>query len=83
MAEEIIDSLAQSFIKKSHHNRWLMLIAAFKLAQALLFVVALASVCNASCHHDLPDLVLRWKLTTCTSALSPTLSTLSSTGFRL
>jgi uncharacterized membrane protein (DUF2068 family) len=36
-----------------------MLIAAFKLAQALLFVAAGISVLRLM-HHDLPDLVLRW-----------------------
>jgi uncharacterized membrane protein (DUF2068 family) len=59
MAEEIIHSLSSSFIGKTHHNRWLMLIAAFKLAQALLFVAAGVSVLRLM-HHDLPDLVLSW-----------------------
>jgi uncharacterized membrane protein (DUF2068 family) len=59
MAEETIDSLTQSFISKSRHNRWLMLIAAFKLGQAMLFIAAGVSVLRLM-HHDLPDLVLRW-----------------------
>jgi uncharacterized membrane protein (DUF2068 family) len=59
MAEEIIDSLSNSFIRNTHHNRWLMLIAAFKLAQALLFVAAGISVLRLM-HHDLSDLVLHW-----------------------
>jgi len=36
-----------------------MLIAAFKLGQALLFIAAGVSVLRLM-HHDLPDLVLRW-----------------------
>jgi uncharacterized membrane protein (DUF2068 family) len=36
-----------------------MLIAAFKLAQALLFIAAGISVLRLM-HHDLPDLVLQW-----------------------
>jgi uncharacterized membrane protein (DUF2068 family) len=36
-----------------------MLIAAFKLAQALLFVAAGVSVLRLM-HHDLSDIVLRW-----------------------
>jgi uncharacterized membrane protein (DUF2068 family) len=59
MAEEIIDPVSNRFIKKSHHNRWLMLIAAFKLAQALLFIAAGVSVLRLM-HHDLADMVLRW-----------------------
>src|ERR1700677_2933056 len=59
MAEEIIDSLSNSFIRKTRHNRWLMLIAAFKLAQALLFIAAGVSVLRLM-HHDLPEMVLRW-----------------------
>jgi uncharacterized membrane protein (DUF2068 family) len=56
---ETIDSTAKITIRKPHHNRWLMLIAAFKLGQALLFVAAGVSVLRLM-HHDLPDLVLRW-----------------------
>jgi len=59
MAEEIIDSLSNSIIRRTRHNRWLMLIAAFKLAQALLFIAAGVSVLRLM-HHDLPDLVLSW-----------------------
>ena len=36
MAEEIIESPSRTTIRRPHHNRWLILIAAFKLAQALL-----------------------------------------------
>jgi uncharacterized membrane protein (DUF2068 family) len=56
---EPIDSTAKITIRKPHHNRWLMLIAAFKLGQAMLFVAAGVSVLRLM-HHDLPDLVLRW-----------------------
>ena len=59
MTGETIDSTAKITIRKPHHNRWLMLIAAFKLGQALLFVAAGVSVLRLM-HHDLPDLVLRW-----------------------
>ena len=38
MAEEKVDSSLSTTIEKPHHNRWLMLIAAFKVAQALLFI---------------------------------------------
>ena len=59
MTEEPIDSTAKITIRKPHHNRWLMLIAAFKLSQALLFIATGVSVLRLI-HHDLPDLVLRW-----------------------
>ena len=59
MAEETIESPLKSIIRRPHHNRWLMLIAAFKLAQALLFIAAGISVLRLM-HHDLPDLVLQW-----------------------
>jgi uncharacterized membrane protein (DUF2068 family) len=53
----MIDSATKIFIRKRQHNRWLMLIAAFKLAQALLFVAAGVSVLRLM-HHDLSDVVL-------------------------
>jgi len=59
VTEEPIDSTAKITIRKPHHNRWLMLIAAFKLSQALLFIATGVSVLRLI-HHDLPDLVLRW-----------------------
>lgn len=59
MTEEIIDSASEITIPKPRHNRWLMLIAAFKLSQALLFIAAGISVLRLV-NHNLPDLVLRW-----------------------
>jgi len=38
MAEEIIKSPFKFFRPRTHHNRWLVLIAAFKVAQAALFI---------------------------------------------
>jgi hypothetical protein len=38
LAEEIINFRSKFTLGKDHHNRWLMLIAAFKLGQALLFI---------------------------------------------
>lgn len=58
MAEEIIDSPPR-INKHKHHNQWLILIAAFKLTQALLFIAAGISVLRLM-HHDLPEMVLRW-----------------------
>jgi uncharacterized membrane protein (DUF2068 family) len=59
VTEKIIDSATKISIRKPRHNRWLMLIAAFKLGQALLFIAVGFSVLRLI-HHDLPDLVLRW-----------------------
>ena len=58
MAEEIIDSLSKISIRKPHHNRWLMLIAAFKLAQALLFI-AIGVGALRLVGKDLGDLLVR------------------------
>ena len=58
MAEEIIDSLSKMSIRKRHHNRWLILIAAFKLAQALLFI-AIGVGALRLMGKDLGDLLLR------------------------
>jgi uncharacterized membrane protein (DUF2068 family) len=58
MTEEIIESPSRSTIRKPHHNRWLVLIAAFKLAQAALFITVGVSALRLV-HHDLPDLVQR------------------------
>lgn len=38
LAEAIIDFASRSTKTRPHHNRWLILIAAFKLSQALLFI---------------------------------------------
>ena len=37
-SKAMTDFPSQSISKPKHHNQWLILIAAFKLAQALLFV---------------------------------------------
>jgi uncharacterized membrane protein (DUF2068 family) len=58
MAEEIIDSPPSTTIKKPHHNRWLMLIAAFKLAQALLFI-AIGVGALRLVHKDIGDVLLK------------------------
>jgi uncharacterized membrane protein (DUF2068 family) len=58
MAEEIIDSLSKTSIRKRHHNRWLILIAAFKLAQALLFI-AIGVGALRLVGKDLGDLLVR------------------------
>lgn len=46
------------FASRRHHNQWLLLIAAFKLAQALLFVVAGVTALRLI-HQDLPYSVAR------------------------
>jgi uncharacterized membrane protein (DUF2068 family) len=58
MAEELIDSATRIAIPKPHHNRWLLLIAAFKLAQALLFVLIGVGALRLI-HKDIGDLLLR------------------------
>lgn len=61
MAEEIIESPSRTTIRRPHHNRWLILIAAFKLAQAVLFIIVGVSALRLV-HHDLPDLLLKLAL---------------------
>jgi uncharacterized membrane protein (DUF2068 family) len=58
MAEEIIDSATKSSIRKRRHNRWLILIAAFKVAQALLFI-AFGVGALRLVHKDVGDALLR------------------------
>ena len=58
MAEEIIESPSRTTIRKPRHNRWLILIAAFKLAQAALFIAVGVSALRLV-HHDLPDMLQR------------------------
>ena len=58
MAEEPINSASTIAIRTPHHNRWLMLIAAFKLAQALLFVLIGVGALRLI-HKDIGDLLLR------------------------
>ena len=59
MHEEIIDSETKIPIERPrHHNRWLILIAAFKLAQALVFI-AIGVGALRLLHKDLGDLLLK------------------------
>jgi uncharacterized membrane protein (DUF2068 family) len=58
MAEEIIDSATRTSIRKHQHNRWLILIAGFKLAQALLFI-AMGVGALRLMHKDIGDALLR------------------------
>jgi len=46
-------------MRKPNHNRWLMLIAAFKLAQAALFIAVGISALRLV-HHDLPEALARF-----------------------
>ncbi len=52
------DSPAQSISKPHNHNQWLILIAAFKLAQALLFV-AIGVGALRLLHKDVGDVLAR------------------------
>jgi uncharacterized membrane protein (DUF2068 family) len=58
MAEEIIESPARTTIRKARHNRWLILIAAFKLAQAALFIMIGVGTLRLL-HKDLGDMLLK------------------------
>ncbi|MGD0628818.1 MAG: DUF2127 domain-containing protein [Terracidiphilus sp.] len=58
MVEEKVDSPLSTTIKKPHHNRWLLLIAAFKLAQALLFI-AIGVGALRLVGKDLGDILLK------------------------
>jgi uncharacterized membrane protein (DUF2068 family) len=58
VTEETIDSTAKITIRKPRHNRWLILIAAFKLGQALLFI-AIGVGALRLVHKDLGDMLLR------------------------
>ncbi|MGB9409091.1 MAG: DUF2127 domain-containing protein [Terracidiphilus sp.] len=50
------DSPSQSLSKPKHHNQWLILIAAFKLAQALLFVAVGVGALRLL-HKDVGDVL--------------------------
>lgn len=52
------DSPSQLLYRPKHHNRWLILIAAFKLCQALLFV-AIGVGALKLLHKDVGDLLKR------------------------
>jgi len=52
------DSPSHSLSKPRHHDRWLILIAAFKLSQALLFV-AIGVGALRLLHKDVGDLLAR------------------------
>ena len=58
MAEEIIDFRSKFSFRKTGHNRWLILIAAFKICQALLFV-AIGVGALRLVGKDLGDMLLR------------------------
>lgn len=58
MAEEIIDSQPNTSLSKPRHNRWLILIAAFKVAQALLFIAVGVGALRLV-HKDIGDLLLQ------------------------
>jgi uncharacterized membrane protein (DUF2068 family) len=58
VAEENIELLSKRSIKRRHHNRWLILIAAFKLSQALLFIAVGVGALRLV-HKDLGDMLLR------------------------
>jgi len=53
------DSPAQSLLKPKRHNRWLILIAVFKLAQAALFVAVGVGALRLV-GKDIGDLLLRF-----------------------
>jgi uncharacterized membrane protein (DUF2068 family) len=55
-AKSMTHSPAQSLSQPPHHNRWLILIAAFKLAQALLFVLIGVGALQLL-HKDVGDLL--------------------------
>ena len=58
MAEESINRASRRPIDRRHHNRWLILIAAFKLLQALLFIAVGVGALRLL-HKDLGDELLR------------------------
>jgi uncharacterized membrane protein (DUF2068 family) len=53
------DSPSQSLTPPKHHNRWLILIAAFKLAQALLFIAVGVGALRLL-HKDVGDMLTRF-----------------------
>lgn len=53
-----INFASKFFTRKRRHNQWLMLIAAFKFAEALLFIAAAVSALRLV-HKDLPEMLLR------------------------
>jgi uncharacterized membrane protein (DUF2068 family) len=59
MVEEVINPVAGLIRQKSRHNRWLILIAAFKLAQALLFI-AIGLGALRLLHKDVEELLSQW-----------------------
>jgi uncharacterized membrane protein (DUF2068 family) len=59
MAEDTIARKFKLSTGKPKHNRWLILIAAFKLAQALLFVAA-GLVSRHMIGKDLSEIILRF-----------------------
>lgn len=57
-AKPMAESSAQALLKPLRHNQWLILIAAFKLAQALLFV-AIGVGALQLLHKDIGDVLVR------------------------
>ncbi|HUD75603.1 MAG TPA: DUF2127 domain-containing protein [Terracidiphilus sp.] len=55
-SKAMTDFPSQSISKPKHHNQWLILIAAFKLAQALLFVAIGVGVVGLL-HKDVADVL--------------------------
>src|SRR5579863_3258574 len=53
-AQEMIETPAKSTTRRKSHNQWLILIAVFKLAQALLFI-AIGVGALRLLHKDLGD----------------------------
>jgi uncharacterized membrane protein (DUF2068 family) len=58
LPKAMTDSPSQSISKPKHHNQWLILIAAFKLAQALLFVAIGVGVVRLL-HKDVGDVLTK------------------------
>jgi uncharacterized membrane protein (DUF2068 family) len=58
LPKAMADSPSQSISRPRHHNQWLILIAAFKLAQALLFVAIGVGVVRLL-HKDVGDVLTK------------------------
>ncbi|MFY9854292.1 MAG: DUF2127 domain-containing protein [Terracidiphilus sp.] len=58
LLKDMTDSPSQSIFRPKHHNQWLVLIAAFKLAQALLFVAIGVGVVRLL-HKDVADVLTK------------------------
>jgi hypothetical protein len=58
LPKAMADSSTHSISRPKHHNQWLILIAAFKLAQALLFVAIGVGVVRLL-HKDVADVLTK------------------------